>query len=80
MMLKKLVDSQGPLRERVEKLQEEYKQISEALKDVQDGMIKVSDTVHPGVKVTIGSTIKYIDDDQVHCTIRRVDGEIVIGL
>ena len=80
MMLKKLMDSQGPLRERIEKLQEEYKQLSEILKDVQDGMIKVSDTVHPGVKVTIGSTIKYIDDDQIRCTIRRVDGEIVIGL
>ncbi|PHV69873.1 hypothetical protein CS063_13630 [Sporanaerobium hydrogeniformans] len=78
-MLRKLLDAQGPLKETVEALQHEYRELANTLRDVQDGMIKISDTIHPGVKVTIGSTIKYIDDSQVHCTIRRTEGEIVIG-
>ncbi len=80
MMLQKLNESRMPLVEEVEKLKKEHKELSDTLREAQDGIIKVIDTMHPGVKLMIGNTIKYVDDTKVRCTIRKVDGEIHIGL
>jgi uncharacterized protein (DUF342 family) len=79
LMLQKLNDSRMPLIDEIEKLKRDYTELSDMLRDAQDGIIKATDTVYPGVKVIIGSSIKYIDDTQIHCTIRKVDGDIYIG-
>ena len=80
MMFQKLSAARGPLIEEIESLKKEYNELSEIVRDAQDGLIKVMDTVHPGVRLTIGNTVKYIDDTQVRCTIRKLDGDIHIGL
>ena len=79
-MLQQLSDSRLPLIDEIEKLKKEYTELTETLRDAQDGIIKVVDTMHPGVKLIIGSSIKYVDDSKIHCTIRKVDGDIHIGL
>lgn len=78
-MLQKLNDSRMPLVETIEKLKKEYTELSDMLRDAQDGIIKATDTVYPGVKVIIGNSTKYIDDTQIHCTIRKLEGDIYIG-
>ncbi|MDF2594380.1 MAG: hypothetical protein K0R69_721 [Clostridia bacterium] len=80
VMLQKLSDSRTPLMDEIEFLKKEYNELSNMLREAQDGMIKVADTAHPGVKLMIGNTIKYLDDAHVHCTIRKVDGDIHIGV
>ncbi len=80
MMLHKLNDSRTPLIEEIGVLKSEFNELSEVLREAQDGIIKAMDTVYPGVKLIIGNSIKYVDDTQVRCTIRKVDGDIFIGL
>jgi uncharacterized protein (DUF342 family) len=80
VMLQKLNDSRMPLVDAIEKLKKEYAELSDMLRDAQDGIIKAADTVYPGVKVIIGNSTKYIDDTQIHCTIRKIDGDIYIGV
>lgn len=80
VMLQKLSDARTPLMDEIGFLKKEYDELSDVLREAQDGLIKTTDTIHPGVKITIGNTIKYVDDTQVHCTIRKVDGEIYIGV
>ncbi|WP_069998915.1 FapA family protein [Cellulosilyticum sp. I15G10I2] len=80
IMLQKLSDARRPLIEEIETLKKEYDELSNTLREAQDGIIKVVDIMHPGVRLMIGNTIKYVDDSKVHCTIRKVDGDIHIGL
>jgi len=79
VMLQKFSDSRAPIMDEIEILKKDYEELSGMLRDAQDGLIKATDTVHPGVKLMIGNTIKYVDDTQVHCTIRKVEGDIHIG-
>lgn len=79
IMLQKLSSSIEPLTEEYEALKVKYRKLSDKLSESKDGLIKVSDTIYPGVKVEIGSLITYIDERYVKCLIRCVDGEIYIG-
>ena len=79
-MLQKLTSSRQPLVEEYEELKAKYTKLGIRLSEVKEGLIKATDSVYPGVKVEIGSLIKYIDDRYVRCVIRRVEGEIYIGI
>lgn len=80
MMLQKLTSSRQPLVEEYEELKAKYTKLGTRLSEVKEGMIKVTDSIYPGVKVEIGSLIKYIDERYVKCVIRRVEGEVYIGI
>ena len=80
MMLQKLTSSRQPLIEEYEELKAKYTKLGTRLSEVKEGMIKVTDSIYPGVKVEIGSLIKYIDERYVKCVIRRVEGEVYIGI
>lgn len=78
-MLEKMNQSRLPLVQELEATKIEYKKLSSILQDVKDGIIKVLDTVYPGVRLTIGNTVRYIDDNTPRCLIRKCEGEIKIG-
>ena len=80
LMLQKLTSSRQPLVEEYEELKAKYAKLGIRLSEVREGLIKATDYVYPGVKVEIGSLVKYIDDRYVRCVIRRVEGEIYIGI
>lgn len=51
-------------------------ELDELIKAVSLGRINVRDHIHPGVKITIGSSILYIKDKEQHVTFVRESGEI----
>ena len=79
MMLQKLSNSRQPLIESYEEKKARYKKLEMQLSEAKEGLIKVVDTIYPGVKVEMGNLIKYIDESYMRCTIRRTEGEIYIG-
>lgn len=78
-ILVKLKDSKEPLVEEIHKIKKEYSLLSTQLSDVSEGIIRVSDVIYPGVKITIGSIISYMDERRTRCTIRKEDGDIRIS-
>ena len=79
IMFSKLKLSRQPIMEQVEQLKHEFEHLSDKLRDVQNGVIKSKDAIYPGVKITLGNMVKYIDDPKRGCTIRKIDGELSIG-
>lgn len=79
MMLQKLNTSRQPIVEEYETLKARCDKLSNLLSDVREGIIK-SDKVYPGVKVTFGNLVKYIDNERTKITIRKEDGDIYIGM
>ncbi|MEE1071636.1 MAG: FapA family protein [Cellulosilyticum sp.] len=80
LMLKKFNATRQPILEEYETLRVRYEQLSERLENVQEGLIKCSGAIYPGVKVMFGNLIRYIDDKEVKVTIRKKDGDIHIGV
>lgn len=80
MMLEQLNASRTPLIQEIEEIKREYDELTDLLREAQDGIIKVIDVMHPGVKLTIGNSVRYVDDTTGQAVIRKVDGEIHIGL
>lgn len=78
VMLSKLSLSREPLQEEINALKHKFRLLSERLSGAQDGVIRVSDAIYPGVKVTLGSIVKYIDDTRYGISIRKLDGDLSI--
>lgn len=79
MMLHKLSMTKGPLVEETQEIRFKFKTLTDRLRNVQDGIIKVREAIYPGVKFTFGNTIKYIDEKQMGCSIRKQDGDVHIS-
>lgn len=79
MMLDKLNAARKPVLDEYEDMKARSTKLNDMLNNVRDGLIKCSGTIYPGVKVTFGNLIKYIDDEQVRVSIRKKDGDIYIG-
>lgn len=80
LMLQKLNATRKPVLEEYEDINARCEKLSNILNNVQEGLIKCMDTIYPGVKITFGNLVKYIDDRQVRVVIRKVDGDISIGI
>jgi len=61
-MLQKFTRSKIMASERLKELQSEYEEIEKRLEERNEGIIKVQDTVYPGVKITIGNVCKLIKE------------------
>lgn len=79
IMLKKLMDTKPQVEGELEKLKEEYAKLSQVVRDVNSGIIKVRETLYSGTKITIGNIIKYIDENHNFCTVQKLDGDIHIS-
>lgn len=80
MMLQKLSATRLPIVEEYETLRARHERIGETLKGVRDGLIKCTGTMYPGVQITVGSLVRYLDDKENNVVVRKVDGEIHIGI
>jgi len=58
--VKQMLALKEQLSEEIESLKKEYDSLNILLKDYKEGTIKVSNVIYPGVKVTMGSYLKYI--------------------
>lgn len=62
-MIMQLTKLQGRLTKELERLHQQVKSLEECMKILDQGRIWVQERIHSGVKVTLGSIIKYIQDD-----------------
>ena len=79
-MLKKLLVTRQQTSDKKSEIGARYTELKNIIHDVVAGSIKVKDALYPGVKVTMGSAIKYIKEDTHHCTVQKDGGDITIGL
>lgn len=80
IMLEKLNLTRKPVLDEYEDMKARLEKLNDMLNNVKEGLIKCSGAIYPGVKVTFGNLIKYIDDKQVRVSIRKQDGDIYIGI
>lgn len=79
-MLKSFGITRQAVVEEYENAKTRYGKISEQLANLKEGVIQCIGIMYPGVKVTFGNLIKYIDTNHVYAVIRKEDGEITIGV
>lgn len=79
-MLKSFSITRQTVAEEYETTKMRYAKISEQLGNLKEGEIQCIGIMYPGVKVTFGNLIKYIDTNHVYAVIRKEDGEITIGV
>jgi uncharacterized protein (DUF342 family) len=78
-MLLKLTKAQFHLMGQTETLRNRLAEIEIALEEMRYGHIKVADTIHPGVKLVIGTLVKPIRDAAKFANFYAEDGEIKTG-
>jgi len=78
-MLLKLTKAQFHLIGQTETLRNRLAEIEIALEEMRYGHIKVADTVHPGVKLVVGTLVKPIRDEVKFAKFYAEDGEIKTG-
>ncbi|MGL4736723.1 MAG: DUF342 domain-containing protein [Cellulosilyticaceae bacterium] len=79
-MLEKVLSVQAQLREELALVQGEYFTLRDVMQDTDTGLIKVHNTVYPGVRVAIGNTVKYFVEQAQFCSISKVDGDVHVGI
>lgn len=79
-MLQKFNATRKPVLEEYEEVRARYEKLGELLNSIKEGIIKCTDTIYPGVKITFGNLIKYIDDSYGCVVIRKEDGDIHVGI
>ena len=79
MMLQKFNATRQPIVEEYETLKARYDKLGDMLNNVKDGLIK-GEKIYPGVKITFGNLVKYIDDERTKVVVRKQDGDIYVGM
>ena len=77
--IKALMQSQFPLAGLVERSAAAIKQMEEEIEKMKNGRVKVSDTLYPGVRLTINSVMKIVQEEEKHCTLYVEDDFIKSG-
>lgn len=77
--LLKLTKAQFHLIGQIETLRNRLAEIELALEEMRYGHIKVADTVHPGVKLVVGTLVRPIRDSVKFANFYAEDGEIKTG-
>lgn len=78
-MLLKLTKAQFHLIGQTETMRNRLTEIELALEEMRYGHVKVADTVHPGVKLVIGTLVRPIRDSVKFANFYAEDGEIKTG-
>ena len=78
-MLNKFMASKQPIMDMYDELVHKHNILGNKLNNVQDGVVKVYNTIYPGVKIEIGNLAKYIDDPYRRCTIRKIGADIIVS-
>ena len=75
-----LTRSQFPLAGQIKRDEKRLMEIETQLSNMKHGKIKVSDTIYPGVRLSVNSILKSIQSEYKHCTISlNDDGDVEVG-
>ena len=77
--LEKLIHAKTVIAAEYETLSSDYEAIQKTLTSAQSGVIKAKDIVYQGVKISIGSAVRYITEEVKFCTIQKIGPDIEIG-
>ena len=78
-MYLKLIKTKTTLLSNLNDTKNEYQILENSIKNSSRGKIKVSETIYPGVRITIGNSTFFVRDEMARCTFYREEGEIKIG-
>lgn len=79
-MLQRFDVTRQSVAEAYEEVRSRHQKLGEVLGSAQEGMVKCSGNIYPGVKITFGHLIKYIDEYYTGVSIRKLDGDIHISV
>ena len=68
------------VKEKIFDLSEEIAELEPLTEDLGKGRVKISDTVYPGVKITIGRTAYPVEKEMKHCSFVRDGGEVRMAI
>jgi len=75
-----LTRSQFPLAGQIKRDEKRILEIESLLAGMKNGRIKVSDTIYPGVRLSVNNILKSIQSEYKHCTIYINDeGDVDVG-
>ncbi|MEZ0537793.1 DUF342 domain-containing protein [Caldicellulosiruptoraceae bacterium PP1] len=77
-MLAKFTRSKIISNERLQSLTKEFEDIEKKLDERNEGIIKVSEVIYPGTKITIGTVCKYIKEEMKFCKFYRDEADIKV--
>ena len=78
--LNALTRSQFPLAGQIKRDEKRLLEIEEQLTNMKNGKIRVSDTIYPGVRLSVNNILKSIQSEYKRCTISLNDaGEVEVG-
>lgn len=75
----KLIKTRTALLNNLSDTKNEHERLENSIKNSSRGKIKVSETIYPGVRITIGNSTFFVRDEMARCTFYREEGEIKIG-
>ena len=75
-----LTRSQFPLAGQLKRDEKRILEIESKLAEMKNGRIRVSETIHPGVRLSVNSVLKSIQSEYKRCTISLNDsGDVEVG-
>ena len=75
-----LTRSQFPLAGQIKRAEKRILEIESQLLEMKNGRIRVSDTIYPGVRLSVNNQLKSIQTEYKRCTISlNEDGEVEVG-
>lgn len=74
-----LTRSQFPIAGQLKRDEKKITELEEKLKEMKNGRVRVDDTMYPGVRLSINSVVKNIQEIFKHCTMRLDNGEVSLG-
>ena len=78
-MYLKLINMRDSLLQELRIKRKEYGELEKGKKTYSRGIIKVSGTIYPGVKIIIGNTTYFVRDEMERCRFYIEEGEIKVG-
>ena len=78
--LAELTHEQFPLTAEIRKMQEKLAAMEEELEQMKRGSVAASDTIFPGVNITINGVKKSVEEELKHARLQMLDGQIVTGI
>lgn len=77
--LNALTRSQFPIAGQLKRDEKRILELEALLGDMKHGRVRVDDVLYPGVRLSINSVAKSVQEEYRHCTMILEDGQIVLG-
>lgn len=79
LLLSKSIQLKLQMTKRMEELLNEQAEMDKYLEDLSKGRVRVYDTIYPGSRIIIGSSVLYVKDPLTYASFYRADAEIKMG-